>query len=136
MSTIKRSAQEARRLIGGQRLENRCDVDKIVNALNAAHCTELAKIVQQCGLEGLLRKENSGRTSKLTNDEKIELQQIIRNGAVAHGFDREQRTSKRVRLVIFERFHVEYNSNDVCELISSLAGVTEIRRNKYLKFTP
>ncbi len=36
MSTIKRSAQEARRLIGGQRLENRCDVDKIVNALDAA----------------------------------------------------------------------------------------------------
>ncbi len=41
MTTPKRSAQEARRLIGGQRLENRCDVDEIVNALNAARSTVL-----------------------------------------------------------------------------------------------
>ncbi len=54
-------------------------------------------------------------------DQREKLKAIIRNGAVAYGFDREQRTSKRVRLVIFEQqFHVEYNSNDVCEILSHL----------------
>ena len=128
MSTIKRSQQEARRLIGGQMLLDGHDVDEVMDALHAARSTVLnwQNSVQQNGLEGLLRKGSSGRTSKLTNDEKIELKQIIRNGAVAYGFDNEQWTSKRVRLVIFERFHVEYNSNYVCELISALGFSQQI----------
>jgi transposase len=122
MSTIKRSQQEARRLIGGQMLLDGHDVDEVMDALNAARSTVLSwkNTVQQLGLEGLLRKGHSGRTSKLTENEKSELKDIIRNGAVAYGYQNEQWTSKRVRLVIFERFHVEYNSNYVCELISSL----------------
>ncbi len=122
MTTPKRSAQEARRLIGGQRLENRCDVDKIVNALQVSAKTvyNWKNKIRNEGVDGFLRKNGLGRPCKLNADQREKLKDIIRNGAVAYGFDREQRTSKRVRLVIFEQFHVEYNSNDVCEILSHL----------------
>jgi len=72
------------------------------------------------GLAGLHRRGKSGRTSQLTDQEKSLLKDILQEGAVAYGFPNEQWTSKRVRLVIFERFHVEYNSNYVCEILRSL----------------
>ncbi len=46
MTTPKRSAQEARRLIGGQRLLDGSDVDEIVNALNAARSTVLNRLCE------------------------------------------------------------------------------------------
>ncbi len=131
----------AKRLIGGQRLENRCDVDEIVNALDVSKQTvynwknkirnegvdgllqtvyNWKNKIRNEGVDGLLRKNGSGRPCKLNADQHEKLKAIIRNGAVAYGFPNEQWTGKRVRLVIFEQFHIEYNSNDVCELISHL----------------
>ncbi len=122
MSTIKRSQQEARRLIGGQMLLDGSDVDEVMDALKAVRSSVLAwqKTVEQHGLAGLLRQGQSGRTAKLSDDERQQLAEIIRAGAVAYGFPNEQWTSKRVCLVIFERFQIEYNSNYVCEILKSL----------------
>ncbi len=122
MTTPKRSAQEARRLIGGQRLLDGSDVDEIVNALDVSKQTvyNWKNKIRNEGVDGLLRKNGSGRPCKLNADQHEKLKAIIRNGAVAYGFPNEQWTGKRVRLVIFEQFHIEYNSNDVCELISHL----------------
>lgn len=122
MSTIKRSQQEARRFIGGQMLLDGHDVDEVMDALQAVRSTVLAwqKTVEQHGLAGLLRKGHSGRTAKLSDNERQQLTEVIRAGAVAYGFTNEQWTSKRVCLVILERFHVEYNSNYVCEILKSL----------------
>jgi putative transposase len=128
MSTTKRSMQEARRLIGGQMLLDGHDVDEVMEALHVAKSTvyEWKDRLEADGLAGLHRKGRSGRSSKLTDNEKDELKEIIRNGAIAYGYPNEQWTSKRVRLVIFERFHVEYNSNYVCELISTLGFSQQI----------
>jgi putative transposase len=122
MTTTKRSVQEARRLIGGQMLENGCDVEEIVLALQVTAKTvyQWKKILETQGHEGLRRKNGSGRQARLDRSQLERLKKMIRNGAVAYGFPNEQWTSKRVRLVIFEQFHVEYNSNYVCEILRSL----------------
>ncbi len=98
------------------------DVEEVMDALKAVRSTvhQWKNTVDQHGLAGLLRKGCSGRTAKLSDDERQQLAEIVRAGAVAYGFPNEQWTSKRVRLVIFERFHVEYNSNYVCEILKSL----------------
>lgn len=134
----KRSEQEARRLIGGRMLENGCDVDEIVLALqvSAKAVYQWKNILQTEGLEGLRRKTGSGKQSKLDAAQLEQLKAIILDGAVAYGFPNEQWTSKRVRLVIFERFHVEYNSNYVCEILRSLKlspqvpQVRSVKRNQ------
>jgi len=122
MSTTKRSMQEATRLIGGQMLLDGFDVSEVVDALKVVPSTVYLwkKRLETDGLAGLHRQGKSGRTSQLTEAEKSELADILQKGAVAYGFPNEQWTSKRVRLVIFERFHVEYNSNYVCEILHSL----------------
>lgn len=139
MSTnSKRSEQEARRLIGGRMLENGCDVDEIVLALQvtAKAVYQWKNILQTEGLEGLRRKNGSGKQSKLDAAQLEQLKAIILEGAIAYGFPNEQWTSKRVRLVIFERFHVEYNSNYVCEILRSLdlspqvPQVRSVKRNQ------
>jgi putative transposase len=114
--------QEAKRLIGGQMLLDGHDVTEVVEALKVGRTTvyRWQSRLETDGLAGLHRKGKSGRTSLLSEDEKSQLKIIIQQGAVAYGFPNEQWTSKRVRLVIFERFHVEYNSNDVCEILKSL----------------
>lgn len=137
-TTRKRSEQEARRLIGGRMLENGCDVDEIVLALQVTAKTvyQWKTILDTEGFEGLHRKSGSGRHSKLNTSQLEQLKAILSQGAVAYGFPNEQWTSKRVRHVIFERFHVEYNSNYLCELISSLGfsqqtpQVHSVKRNQ------
>ncbi len=99
-------------MIGGQMLENGCDVDEIVQILEVS----LASVKRwrkklQNGHEGLLRKQNSGRTSKLTDDKKAQLRQIIRNRAVAHGFCNEQWAGKQVR---WGRFFERCNKKRKC----------------------
>ena len=99
-------------MIGGQMLENGCDVDEIVQILEVS----LASVKRwrkklQNSHEGLLRKQNSGRTSKLTDDEKAQSRQIIRNRAVAHGFCNEQWAGKQVR---WGRFFERCNKKRKC----------------------
>jgi putative transposase len=138
MTTTKRSAQEAKRLIGGQMLENGCDVDEIVTALDVSKQTvyNWKNKIRNEGVDGLLRKNGSGCPSKLDDIQREKLKQIIRNGAVAYGFPNEQWTGKRVRRVILEQFNIEYNSNYVCALVASLGfsqqlpQVNSINRNQ------
>ena len=119
-------------------LENGCDVDEIVLALQvtAKAVYQWKNILQTEGLEGLRRKNGSGKQSKLDAAQLEQLKAIILEGAIAYGFPNEQWTSKRVRLVIFERFHVEYNSNYVCEILRSLdlspqvPQVRSVKRNQ------
>lgn len=114
--------QEGKRLIGGQMLLDGFDVSEVVDTLQVVPPAVYPwkKRLETDGLAGLHRQGKSGRTSQRTDMEKSRLADILQKGAVAYGFPNEQWTSQRVRLVIFERFHVEYNSNSVCEILRSL----------------
>ncbi len=75
MTTTKRSSQEAKRVIGGQMLENGCDVDEVVNALNVSVQTvyNWKNKIRNDGVDGLLRKNGSGRhcTTNRNNSSKL-----------------------------------------------------------------
>ena len=72
---------------------------------------------QADGLAGLTAKPAAGRPPRLTAKQKARLVQLLRQGAMAHGYRTELWTTQRIAALIARRLGVRYHRNHVGKLL-------------------
>jgi transposase len=75
---------------------------------------------QAGGLEGLKAKPAAGRPARLTAKQKARLGQLLRQGAMAHGYRTELWTTQRIAALIERHLGVRYHRNHVGKLLHRL----------------
>jgi transposase len=76
--------------------------------------------LKKFGKESLAMQKATGRPPSLTETDKAELEQILKAGAVAAGFESERWTQERVQQVIEQKFRVQYHRNYISRLLHDL----------------
>ena len=71
-------------------------------------------------------RKKKGRNSRLTDDQKKRLKEIIDNGAVSYGFLTDLWTLKRIAAVIEKEFGVHYNTTYIWQLLRVLGYSAQI----------
>ncbi len=100
----------------------------------------------QYGLPGLLDGYRSGRTSKLSEDDREKLADILESGPVAHGLSTGVWTSIIITSIIDEEFGVQYHPGHVRKLLKQLgfsvrrptlklANADRQQQNKWIRYT-
>ena len=92
------------------------DDEEIIEALSVSLSTVKrwrAKLKKSGELQSLQRKEGTGRTPLLNEEQTEQLKAIIANGAVAEGYSEERWTSKMIASLIKERFDISYAPRSV-----------------------
>lgn len=141
MSTQRQpSAQEMRRILGGEMLLRGDSPREVAEALNVTEATVYhwkKRLGNSKGdLTVLSRQPNSGRPPKISPEQKQQLDEMICKGAVANGFENEQWTSKRVMKIIARTFGVVYNHRYVCSLLRELRFSVQKPVKKSRKHSP
>jgi len=75
---------------------------------------------QAGGLEGLKAKPAAGRPPRLTAKQKARLVQLLRQGAMAHGYRTALWTTQRIAALIARHLGVRYHRNHVGKLLHRL----------------
>lgn len=118
------SSQTVTRLQGGQLILKGYDNDEIIDVVDASRSAVKSwkrKLKDNNNdLACLVRKEGSGRHSKLNNVQKQQLKEIILAGAVAAGYPTERWTSKIVADLILKTFGVTMAARTVRDLLPTL----------------
>jgi transposase len=76
-----------------------------------------SKARDQYGEDGLKIRFSPGRTVRLKERELIRMSQLLKQGALAHGYDTNKWTVMRVAEIIKREFDVEYQSTNVHRLL-------------------
>ena len=76
--------------------------------------------LREGGKEALAAKPHLGPKSKLTDEQKARLAEIVREGAVAAGFANDLWTTRRVREVVLREFGVEYDPDHLGRILHDL----------------
>jgi len=83
------------------------------------------------GLESLRKTKASGRPSRLTSDEKVQIANMFDLGPLALGFSDNRWTAPLLARVIEERFNVHYSLEHVGRLLAKLGPArTEVCANE------
>lgn len=75
---------------------------------------------QRGGAAGLQAKPAPGRPSRLQQEAKVALEEVLLGGAQAEGFPTDLWTCPRVAEVIYARFGVQYHADHIGRLLHSL----------------
>ena len=78
------------------------------------------KRAREEGVEGLRHKPPPGATSRLSEDQRAKLPELLARGAEAHGFRGEVWTCERVAIVIRKEVGVSYHPAHVSRLLKAL----------------
>jgi transposase len=78
------------------------------------------KRAREKGVEGLRHKPNPGAPSRLSEDERARLPELLAQGAESHGFRGDLWTCERVAEVIRREFGVSYHPSHVSRLLGKL----------------
>jgi len=119
---LTREQMEERRLLAGADLlagMKHADVARKYGVSPAA-VSKWDKIIRAEGIEGLRMHKAPGKTPKLTEQEKERLKEILIEGPLAHGWETDIWTSRRVKEVIQKEFGVEYHLHHVPKLLHKL----------------
>jgi transposase len=118
------SSQAASRLQGGQLILKGYDNDEIIDIVEVSNSSVKRwkrKLRQNSDdLACLAREKGSGRKSKLDDEQKQKLKEIILAGAIAAGYPSERWTSKIIADVIRKTFGVEMAPRSVRDLLPTL----------------
>lgn len=98
------------------------------------------------GTEGLLEGHRSGRQSKLTDEDKDNLSDILESGPVAYGLNTGVWSSKIITQIIEEEFGIGYHPGHVRKLLKEigfsvqrptykLVNADEKKKNKWIRYT-
>lgn len=78
------------------------------------------KIYQQAGREGLKAKPHPGRRPKLTSEQRRELESLLLQGPLAHGYPTDLWTLKRIGQMIERHFGVRYDPSGVWHVLRKM----------------
>lgn len=120
---------------------------EISNILHASRSkvSEWLKNYEQHGYEALLEGQRSGRNSELSQEQLIELGDIIDSGPIAYGFTSAIWSSIMIRDIIQSEFSIEYHPAHVRKLLHKmnfsvqkpkrvLARASEEQKNKWRRY--
>lgn len=74
----------------------------------------------EAGCDGLKAKPSPGGVSRMTDEQRAELRELLVQGAHANGFDTELWTLPRIAKLIEQRFSIKYESSHVSRILKRL----------------
>ena len=77
--------------------------------------------------ESLKTKPNRGRPRRLNSQQLAELEELLKKGATAHGWDNNLWTTRRVREVIKRRFAIEFSHSGAWHVLNDYLHWSAIR---------
>lgn len=120
---------------------------KIAELLHAprSKISEWLKKYEQHGYEALLEGQRSGRKSKLSQEQLIELGDIVDSGPIAYGYTSAIWSSIMIRDIIRNEFNINYHAGHVRKLLHQmnfsvqkpkrvLARADEDQKNKWRRY--
>ena len=125
VSKLKRDEMERRRLAAGRELlragDERGAQAKIARkyAVDRSTVARWKAIVDAEGVEGLRSTKALGKTPFLTDAQRGKLREMLVAGALAHGFESNVWTGKRVSRLIQDEFGVKYSWKYVPQLLDA-----------------
>jgi transposase len=113
---------EARRRRGIKLLNQGYSLNEVARQV---HCSASSVMhwrdaVTEGGTDALKAKPAAGRPPKLTQSQRDRLISFLLEGAMAHGYRTELWTTKRIAVLIEEKFGIHYHFNHVGKLMHSL----------------
>jgi transposase len=116
------NALEARRQRGVALLEQELSLHEIARRLgcHASSVFRWRNAWRAGGRDGLKAKPVPGRPPRLSAKQKARLVQLLRQGAMAHGYRTELWTTQRIAALIDRRLGVRYHRNHVGKLLHQL----------------
>src|SRR5215204_5370127 len=114
--------REGRRLRAFELNERGWKQTKIADALGVTEgaVSQWMKRAREEGVEGLRHKPPPGAPSRLSEDQRAKLPELLARGAEAHGFRGEVWTCERVAVVIRREFGVSYHPAHVSRVVRAL----------------
>ena len=88
--------------------------------VSAAAVSRWKKISQHAGQEGLQAKPHPGPRPKLTATQRQELDRLLGQGPLAHGYRTDLWTLKRIAEVIEKQFGVRYDPSGVWHVLRGM----------------
>jgi len=95
------------------------EISKIIHTPRQ-NISEWLRNYERHGYDGLLEGQRSGRPSGLSEQQLIELGDIIDSGPIAYGFTTAIWTSIMIRDIIYDEFSVKYHPGHVRKLLHAL----------------
>ena len=113
---------EVRRRIAGRLLQEGKGVREVARLVRAtsSSVSRRKQILEREGMEGLKARSHPGRTPKLSQQQKQELETILLKRARAAGFPTDLWTLARVAQVIERHFGVKYHPSHVWRLLRGM----------------
>src|SRR5687767_4035560 len=114
--------REGRRLRAFELKERGWKQSEIAEALGVSEgaVSQWMKRLREEGVEGLRHKPPPGAPSRLSEQQRARLPELLAQGAQAHGFRGEVWTCERVAAVIGKEFGVSYHPAHVSRVVRAL----------------
>ena len=114
--------REGRRLRALELKERGWKQSEIAEALGVSEgaVSQWMKRLREEGVEGLRHKPPPGAPSRLSEQQRARLPELLAQGAQAHGFRGEVWTCERVAIVIRKEFGVSYHPAHVSRVVRAL----------------
>jgi transposase len=122
LSSQANNWREGRRLRAFELKERGWKQTQIADALGVSEgaLSQWMKRAREEGVQALRHKPPPGAPSRLSEDERAKLPELVAQGAEAHGFRGEVWTCERVAEVIWREFGVRYHPAHVSRLLAKL----------------
>jgi transposase len=114
--------REGRRLRAFELKERGWKQSEIAEALGVSEgaVSQWMKRLREEGVEGLRHKPPPGAPSRLSEQQRARLPELLAQGAQAHGFRGEVWTCERVAIVIRKEFGISYHPAHVSRVVRAL----------------
>ena len=116
---LSREELERRRLAAGEDLRSGMKESDVARkyGVNPSSVTRWKQMLEKEGMEGLKRRKAPGNKSKLSEDQRNELKEIILQGAAEYGYKTDLWTLRRVAEVIKKEFDVSYHFRSLSDVL-------------------
>jgi len=113
--------------------QRQCDEYRIQSGF---HVSQWLSDYEQFGFEALLEGQRPGRPGQLTQEQQLQLEDIIESGPPAWGFLSGVWSAPMVARVIAEEFGVDYSARHVGRLLHEWGFSVQRPRRKLLRANP